>query len=39
MPENDAGQIVRFKVMLRPLKAPQTIIPLMGERLQADAAS
>jgi hypothetical protein len=31
---NDEGQIVSFKVMLRPLKALQTIIPAMAELLQ-----
>lgn len=30
---NDDGQIVSFKVMLRPLKALQTIIPAMAELL------
>ena len=36
---NDAGRIIRFKVMVRPLKALQTVIPMMGERLQADLAA
>jgi hypothetical protein len=31
---NDREQIVSFKVMLRPLKALQTIIPAMAELLQ-----
>ena len=31
---NDDGQIVSFKVMLRPLKALQAIIPAMAELLQ-----
>lgn len=31
---NDADQIVSFKVMLRPLKALQAIIPAMAELLQ-----
>lgn len=31
---NEAGRIVLFKVMVRPLKALNTIIPLMGARLQ-----
>jgi hypothetical protein len=31
---NDHEQIVSFKVMLRPLKALQTIIPAMAELLQ-----
>lgn len=31
---NDEGQIVSFKVMLRPLKALQAIIPAMAELLQ-----
>jgi hypothetical protein len=31
---NDEQQIVSFKVMLRPLKALQTIIPAMAELLQ-----
>jgi ketosteroid isomerase-like protein len=30
---NDDGQIVAFKVMLRPIKAIQTIMPLMAELL------
>ncbi len=30
---NDDGQIVSFKVMLRPLKALQTIIPAMAQLL------
>lgn len=31
---NDDARIVSFKVMLRPLKALQTIIPMMAELLQ-----
>ncbi|BBY06177.1 nuclear transport factor 2 family protein [Mycobacterium noviomagense] len=31
---NDEQQIVSFKVMLRPLKALQTVIPAMAELLQ-----
>jgi hypothetical protein len=31
---NDDEQIVSFKVMLRPLKALQTIMPAMAELLQ-----
>ena len=31
---NDQEQIVSFKVMLRPLRALQTIIPAMAELLQ-----
>ena len=31
---NDAGKIVEFKVMLRPFKALQTVIPKMAELLQ-----
>ena len=31
---NDDGQIVSFKVMLRPFKALQTVIPKMAELLQ-----
>jgi hypothetical protein len=30
---NEHGQIVSFKVMLRPLKALQTIMPAMAEQL------
>lgn len=30
---NDAGRIVAFKVLVRPLKALQTVIPKMGELL------
>jgi hypothetical protein len=30
---NDDGQIISFKVMLRPLKALQTVIPKMAELL------
>ena len=32
---NDDGQIVSFKVMLRPFKALQTVIPTMAELLAA----
>jgi hypothetical protein len=32
---NDADEIVSFKVMLRPVKALQTVIPRMAELLQA----
>ena len=32
---NDAGQIVHFKVMVRPLKAIQMVHQMMGEMLQA----
>ena len=32
---NDAGEITSFKVMLRPFKALQTVIPKMAELLQA----
>jgi hypothetical protein len=31
---NDAGEITTFKVMLRPFKALQTVIPKMAELLQ-----
>jgi len=31
---NPAGQITRFKVMVRPVKALQTLIPLMAQALQ-----
>lgn len=34
---NDAGQIVAFKVMVRPLKAIQLIHPQMAAMLQAQA--
>lgn len=30
---NDANEIVSFKVMIRPLKPLQTVIPMMGELL------
>jgi hypothetical protein len=32
---DDADEIVSFKVMLRPFKALQTVIPRMAELLQA----
>jgi SnoaL-like domain len=32
---NDEGRIVNFKVMLRPLKALNTIVPLMAAELEA----
>lgn len=32
---NEAGRITLFKVMMRPLKAINTVIPLMAEQLQA----
>ena len=31
---NDAGKIVRFKVMVRPIKALQTLVPMMAQELQ-----
>ena len=34
---NAAGQITKFKVMLRPVKALQTVMPLMAQALQAGA--
>jgi len=34
---NDAGQITKFKVMLRPVKALQTVMPLMAQALQGGA--
>jgi hypothetical protein len=34
---NAAGQIVRFEVMIRPMKALQTIVPLMAGQLQRGA--
>jgi len=34
---DDAGRIVEFKVMVRPLKAIQAVHAKMGERLAADA--
>jgi hypothetical protein len=34
---NAAGRIVRFKVMIRPMKALQTIVPLMAGELQRGA--
>ena len=34
---NDAGRIVDFKVMLRPVKALQTVVPLMAQALQGGA--
>ena len=35
---NDAGQIVHFKVMVRPLKAIQMVHQMMGEMLQKAAS-
>ena len=35
---NAAGQIVRFKVMVRPMKALHTLLPLMAEELQRGAS-
>ncbi len=35
---NDAGQITKFKVMLRPVKALQTVVPLMAQALQGGAS-
>ena len=34
---NADGQITRFKVMLRPIKALQTVVPLMAQALQGGA--
>jgi len=34
---NEAGQIVQFKVMMRPLKALNTVIPLMAAQLSGVA--
>ena len=34
---NAAGQITKFKVMLRPVKALQAVMPLMAQALQAGA--
>lgn len=34
---NAAGRITKFKVMLRPVKALQTVVPLMAQALQGDA--
>ena len=34
---NDADKIVAFKIMVRPLKALQTVIPRMGELLRLDS--
>lgn len=34
---DDAGRIVEFKVMVRPLKAIEAVHAKMGERLAADA--
>jgi hypothetical protein len=31
---NDSGRITRFKVMVRPVKALQTLVPLMARELQ-----
>jgi ketosteroid isomerase-like protein len=33
----DTGQITKFKVMLRPIKALQTVVPLMAQALQGGA--
>jgi hypothetical protein len=35
---NDAGKIVHFKVMVRPLKALNSVVALMGARLTAATA-
>ena len=35
---NAAGQITKFKVMLRPVKALQTVMPLMAQMLQGGAS-
>lgn len=35
---NADGRIVRFKVMLRPIKALQTVVPLMAAELQSAPA-
>jgi ketosteroid isomerase-like protein len=32
---NASGQVTKFKVMLRPVKALQTVVPLMAQALQA----
>jgi hypothetical protein len=34
---NAAGQITKFKVMLRPFKALQTVMPMMAHALQGGA--
>lgn len=34
---NTAGQVTKFKVMLRPVKALQAVMPLMAQALQAGA--
>ena len=34
---NADGQITKFKVMLRPIKALQTVVPLMAQALQGGA--
>lgn len=33
---NDEGLITQFKVMIRPLKGLNTVIPMMGKQLQGD---
>lgn len=33
---NDEGLITLFKVMIRPLKGLNTVIPMMGKQLQSD---
>lgn len=35
---NADGQITKFKVMLRPIKALQTVVPLMAQALQGGAS-
>ena len=35
---NADGQITKFKVMLRPIKALQTVMPLMAQALQGGAS-
>ena len=36
---NASGQITKFKVMLRPVKALQTVVPLMAQALQGGTRS
>ena len=36
---DEHGRVLRFKVMVRPLKALQTVVPLMASRLAANAGT
>ena len=36
---DDHGRVLRFKVMVRPLKALQTVVPLMASRLALNSGT